>query len=291
MRINIFHKPSLLAVIRRYNIRLSKQRGQTILLDRNILSRIKDVIASYNYDVIIEIGSGLGHLTYYLLQIPADRYILFEIDRQIFSFLKELHFVKKNNVTILNEDFLKYDLNEFLSPSKRVAVVGNIPFSISSLIMDKLVEYGTRIAGIHLTTQQEVAWRITAEPGTKKYSSITVGINAFFTPKIEMVIPPAAFFPKPRVYSSLLTLLPKSQTPNIDPKLLSRILKAIFSRRRKTVINSLTKSELAKHISSDQFLTCLEQQEISPKLRPEQIPVHKMLKLVECISNYLCTTK
>ena len=116
-----------------------------------------------------------------------------------------------------------------------------------------MVEYGSKIAGIHLTIQQEVAQRIMAEPGTKKYSSITVGINAFFTPKLEMVIPPSAFFPKPEVYSSLITLLPKSQVPRINPKLLSRILKAIFSRRRKTVINSLTKSELAKFISQDQY--------------------------------------
>jgi 16S rRNA (adenine1518-N6/adenine1519-N6)-dimethyltransferase len=258
------------SILREYNIRPSKRFGQNFLIDQNIKNKIIDSVQLKKEDVVLEIGPGLGALTEDLYK-KAKRVIAIEKDKRLHAFLL-------NNVTgpnLINDDILRY---EFKDISSKLIVVGNLPYSISSPILNKLIDNRNRISSIYATVQMEFGERIAALPGTKDYSSLSCYAQFYGNPKILFKIPRGAFFPAPEVDSCFLKVdMEKQIDVSIDQGMLFKIIRSSFEKRRKTILNSLSSSSVFK--SKEETFIFLEKAKISPGRRPETISLEEFITL------------
>lgn len=218
--------------------RPKKQLGQSFLTYEPTAERLVDGLDITAEDEVLEIGSGKGILTEQLAQKAKYVYAV-EIDTRLADMLIQ-KFVDKENVEIINQDILKYDLSRF----KRLKILGNVPYSISSQILFLLLKYIQVWNIAVLTLQKEFAARILAKPGTKEYGAITVIFNLHTEVKKLFSIPPAFFKPKPKIFSTVILLKsrkqPLFQIP--DEEFFTKVVKAAFSQRRKTLLNNLHSS-------------------------------------------------
>jgi 16S rRNA (adenine1518-N6/adenine1519-N6)-dimethyltransferase len=262
-------------ILREYNIRPSKRFGQNFLIDQNIKNKIIDLIQLKKEDVVLEIGPGLGALTEDLYK-KAKRVIAIEKDKRLHAFL--LNSVIGPN--LINDDILRY---EFKDISSKLIVVGNLPYSISSPILNKLIDNRKHISSIYATVQAEFGERIAALAGTKDYSSLSCYAQFYGNPKILFKIPRGAFFPTPEVDSCFLRIdMEKQIDISIDQELLFKIIRSSFEKRRKTILNSLSSSSVFK--SKEETLVSLEKANISPCRRPETISLQEFIALSRIIS-------
>jgi len=220
------------------NFRPSKSLGQNFLHDKNILRRIVKLAEIKTGDEVLEIGPGLGALTTFLAD-DATRVVAIEKDKRLEETLGEL-FGDRHNVELIFQDALKADFREFYS-GKKLKVVANLPYSISSPILIKLLGVRDIVSSMVVMLQLEIGERICAPPGNKTYGSLSVLLQTFMDVKIEFRVSPECFWPKPRVDSAVLTLLPlkKPRTIVSDEQLFEKVIRAAFSSRRKMIGNSL----------------------------------------------------
>ena len=216
-----------------------KRFGQNYLVDKNILNKIIENINPGIEDVIVEIGPGTGALTR-LLADKSKKLIAVEIDKRVADDLKE-EFLQ---VELIRGDFLDVDLHKISSTyKKRLRIVGNIPYNLTSSIIFKLFSNNNIIYDSVLMVQYEVAKRMIAKPGTKDYGILTVLLNYFTKTEICFRISPNVFFPKPKVYSALVRINFRQMADTEDfQRLFIKVVKATFSTRRKTLKNSLSGS-------------------------------------------------
>jgi 16S rRNA (adenine1518-N6/adenine1519-N6)-dimethyltransferase len=223
-----------------------KRFGQNFLQDENILNKIVKEINPQPDDLIIEIGPGYGALTQKLLS-ATENLIAVEIDNELISNLKE----KFPHLHLINEDFLETDLSQLSTDGKKLRVVGNIPYNITSPILFKLIENNKLIKDSVFMVQLEVAKRMTAKRGIKDYGILAVVLKYFTETELCFKISPNVFYPKPKVYSALVHInfksisqLQEEQKRNVRPfdELFIQIVKAAFGNRRKTLKNSLSNS-------------------------------------------------
>jgi 16S rRNA (adenine1518-N6/adenine1519-N6)-dimethyltransferase len=181
---------------------------------------------------------------------------------------------------LINGDILKH---EFKDVDSKFIVVGNLPYSISSPILNKLIENRPCISAAYVTVQLEFGERIVALPGTKDYGSLSCYLQFYGDPKILFKIPRRAFFPAPEVESCFLKIgLEKKIEPSIDQTFLFKIIRSCFGKRRKTILNSLASSGMFK--SKEEVLLCLTNAHISPERRPETISLQEFISLSRIIS-------
>jgi len=257
------------AVLREYNIHPSKRLGQNFLTDQNIKNKIISAIRLNKEDVVLEIGPGLGALTEDLRK-KAKKVIAIEKDRRLCDFL-----LNSGNADIINGDILKYEFGG--SPSKLI-VVGNLPYSISSPILNKLITNRNHISCIYATVQLEFGERVVALPGTKDYGSLSCYAQFYGDPRVLFKIPRGAFFPAPEVDSCLLKIgMEKQIDDSMDQVLLFKIIRSSFKKRRKTILNSLASSGIFK--SKEEASDCLAKARISPDRRPETISLQEFIAL------------
>lgn len=212
--------------------------GQNFLQDENILNKIVKEINPQQDDLIIEIGPGYGALTEKLLA-ATDNLISIEIDKELNEELKS----KYPNLRLINEDFLETDLSTLTSSGKKLRIVGNIPYNITSPILFKLIENNKLIKDALFMVQLEVAKRMTANRGTKDYGILAVVLKYFSETKLCFKISPNVFHPKPKVFSALVHINFKEILyPEEEQKLFIQIVKASFGNRRKILKNSLGNS-------------------------------------------------
>ncbi len=213
-----------------------KRFGQNYLVDNNILNKIIENIDPGIEDVILEIGPGTGALTR-LLADKCKNLIAVEIDKRVADDLTK----EFPQIELIRGDFLDVDLRKIsLTHGKKLRVVGNIPYNLTSSIIFKLFKSSNIIYDSVLMVQYEVAKRMIAKPGTKDYGILTVLLNYFTKTEICFRISPNVFFPKPKVYSSLVRITFRQMTEAEDfQKLFIKVVKAAFSTRRKTLKNSL----------------------------------------------------
>jgi 16S rRNA (adenine1518-N6/adenine1519-N6)-dimethyltransferase len=215
-----------------------KRFGQNFLQDENILNKIVKEINPQPKDEIFEIGPGYGALTQKLLSSTKNLTAI-EIDNELTKNLKE----RFPNLKILNEDFLKTDISKLTSKERRLRIVGNIPYNITSPILFKLIENNNLINDAVFMVQLEVAKRMTANRGTKDYGILAVILKYFAETILCFKISPNVFYPKPKVYSALLHIyFKKMNQPEEEQKLFIDIVKAAFGYRRKTLKNSFSNS-------------------------------------------------
>jgi 16S rRNA (adenine1518-N6/adenine1519-N6)-dimethyltransferase len=217
-------------------IRAKKSLGQNFLHDPHYLGRIVEAARVSGQDRVLEIGPGLGHLTRRL----ADRsgtVLALELDQRLVPVLQQ-EFRETPHVTIIQADALEYPFESLTGTWK---VVANLPYYISTPIIQRLLAARSRFATLTLMLQKEVAERIAAPPGGKEYGYLSVLVQLYTTPRIEFLVPPGAFRPMPGVDSAVVTLVVRDApaVPLRDPDFFIRLVKAAFSQRRKTLRNAL----------------------------------------------------
>ena len=242
---------------------IRKRWGQNFINDINFINKIITEFNPKKNDIILEIGPGRGALTFPLSKIVKKIYAI-EIDPKLVELL-ELNITP--NTKIINNDILKYDLNTLDNNYK---IIGNLPYYITTPIIFRFFE-NLNWNKMTIMVQKEVANRIIASPGHKNYGRLSIMIQAYTSVKKHFDISPSLFEPKPKVYSSLITLKPKSHI--ISNKILfNQIVKKAFQKRRKMLKNSLI-----NFLTNDQIKTY-------GHLRPDAISVNDFIKISDsCI--------
>ena len=230
------------AIISKYPFAFQKKFGQNFLIDPQVLDKIIDAAEITKEDCVIEIGPGIGCVTQALLE-KAGKVISIEIDNQLIPILEE-QFGAEPHFKLIHNDVLKVDLAALIaeeSPNRRIKVVANLPYYITTPIIMALLEDELPIESITVMVQKEVADRLSSKPGTKQYGAIAVSVNYFSTPELVVDVPRNCFMPSPNVDSAVIKLNvheePLVKTNNV--KQMFRIIKAAFLLRRKTLLNTL----------------------------------------------------
>ena len=222
-----------------------KQLGQNFLIDDNIINKIIDNSGITKDDYVLEIGPGMGSLTYYLAQ-KCQRLVAIEKDDKLIDVLKS-NFSDAENITFIHDDVLKYDfskLNDIFKADRKIKVISNLPYSITSAVIMKLLQRCDMFDTLTLMMQKEVAARLTAMPSTKDYGSLTLAVAYYAKTRIILNVPLTVFYPKPKVDSSVV-LFEIRKTPAVvteHEKEMFALVRAAFSTRRKTLINTLSAS-------------------------------------------------
>lgn len=235
--------------------------GQNFLVDKNVVEKL---IRSYELDKddrVVEIGPGFGAMTLRLAEECGSLWAV-EKDRKAF---KELCSVTEGfpNVKTLNEDFLLTDLKAFREGNSKLKVIGNIPYSISSPIIERIIEERALVSEAFFVMQEELVDRITASPGGRDYSRLSVFVQFYSRASKLFRITKGCFYPVPKVDSALLRLVidKHPRYPVKDEELLWFLVKAAFSQRRKKAVNAIAGSrykgmELDKSILRKAFTEC-----------------------------------
>jgi 16S rRNA (adenine1518-N6/adenine1519-N6)-dimethyltransferase len=259
-----------------------KRLGENYLIDANIKDKIIAEAAPSGQDVILEIGSGLGALTIDLASSGA-RVIAVEKDRKAFAALKALVGDKFPNLTLLHQDILKFDL-ESIAAGKRLKIVGNLPYYITTPIIELLIENAKLISSILVMVQREFAARLMASPGTKAYSSLSCFVQYYIKPVYSFTVKRESFYPVPDVDSSLIRLeiLDKPSVRVKDEALFFKVVRGSFNQRRKTILNSLSR-ELALNMPKDELSALLGRVGIAPSARPETLSLADFAKIANSV--------
>ncbi len=238
------YEPSTIKKIREeYGFKFSKSLGQNFLTDKNIIDEIVDGAGIEPEDTVLEIGPGIGVITYEAAQL-AKKVIAVEIDKSLLPILAET-LSEYDNVKVINEDILKLDINKLIEDEgmENVKIMGNLPYYITTPIIMKILEEGVKASSITIMMQKEVADRIKAGPGTKAYGALSVAVQYYCTVDKVASVPRSVFVPQPNVDSVVLRLNIRSEKAvKLDnEKLFFDCVKAGFGQRRKTLLNSLQK--------------------------------------------------
>ena len=196
------------AILERHGFSFKKSLGQNFLTDTNILQKIVDT-AEINQDVnVIEIGPGIGALTEFIAENAAE-VMAFEIDDRLIPILADT-LRDFENVTIINEDILKADLQQrilqFKNPNLPIKIVANLPYYITTPILMHLIESKIPFSEFIVMMQKEVADRISAEPNTKAYGSLSIAVQYYMTAQVAFIVPKTVFVPAPNVDSAILKM-------------------------------------------------------------------------------------
>jgi 16S rRNA (adenine1518-N6/adenine1519-N6)-dimethyltransferase len=256
--------------------RRSKALGQHFLKNPLILKKIVRTIRPQKSDLIIEIGPGKGALTLPLVA-KAGQVIAIEKDSSLAAFLQ-----KKDlpNLTVLEEDILKVDFKKLYKKDTcdKVKLVGNLPYSISSPLLFKILDEKELFSECVFLFQKEFAERICAQPGIKKYAPLSILFQIHFSTKLHFFVPPDSFSPRPRVESALISLR-KREKPlfQLEEEAFRKFLKAAFQHRRKTLFNNLILLQYQPSSLREAF----QKFGLANSLRPEQLTISQFVSLYQ----------
>ena len=222
-----------------------KSLGQNFLTDTHYLRRIVAAAMVGPDDRVIEIGPGLGHLTRELAA-RAKSLLIIELDDRLIPRLRE-EFGTSPNVEVVHADALEFDYGSLAGTWK---VVANLPYYISTPIIQSLIGHRERFSTLTIMLQKEVAERIAAAPGGKEYGFLSVLVQYSAVPRLEFIVPADAFTPRPKVDSAIVSLTMREHREHAarDVSLFLRVIKAAFSQRRKTLRNSLSQLGYPKEV-------------------------------------------
>ncbi|MCO4585155.1 dimethyladenosine transferase [Streptococcus infantarius subsp. infantarius] len=275
------------AVLERHGFTFKKSFGQNFLTDTNILQKIVDTAEIDKNVNVIEIGPGIGALTEFLAENAAE-VMAFEIDDRLIPILADT-LRDFDNVKVINEDILKSDLQsrikEFANPDLPIKVVANLPYYITTPILMHLIESKIPFAEFVVMMQKEVADRISAEPNTKAYGSLSIAVQYYMTAKVAFIVPRTVFVPAPNVDSAILKMTRREQ-PLVqvkDEDFFFRVSKISFVHRRKTLWNNLTSHFGKADETKAKLEQALEIAEIKPSIRGEALSIAEFAKLADAL--------
>jgi 16S rRNA (adenine1518-N6/adenine1519-N6)-dimethyltransferase len=274
---------------RRRPFRPRRARGQSFLRDAAMIDRIVTAVAVQPREVLLEVGAGAGEMTLPLVAAGAGHLIAVESDPTLAHRLRQILEKKGNStVQVIEEDFLALDLTRLLSDQglKRVRVVGNLPYSVASPILMKLLVHRSRLSDMTLMFQLEVAERLTAHPGTKAYGFLTVMTQQATQPRILFTIPPHSFRPRPKVKSALVRFdfLGDDELQIGRPEIFRDLVKTLFAHRRKNISNNIKRLQ-SPFLHEPTLRRAFEHFRIDISLRAEALTVEQFAAL-----SHFCTS-
>ena len=275
------------AVLERHGFTFKKSFGQNFLTDTNILQKIVDTAEIDDQVNVIEIGPGIGALTEFLAE-RAAQVMAFEIDHRLVPILADT-LRDFDNVTVVNEDILKVDLAQhiqnFKNPDLPIKVVANLPYYITTPILMHLIESGIPFSEFVVMMQKEVADRISAQPNTKAYGSLSIAVQYYMTAKVAFIVPRTVFVPAPNVDSAILKMVrrPEPAVAVEDEKFFFKVSKASFIHRRKTLWNNLTGYFGKTDEIKDKLTKALDQAGLSPSVRGEALGLEEFASLADAL--------
>jgi len=213
---------------------MPRRLGQHFLIRKSILERIAAAAVLEPGVTVVEIGPGKGALTEHLLQ-RAGRVIAIEIDTVLVHYLQQKFRADSDRLQIIAHDVMKTDLSQW----GRVTVAGNLPYYITSPIIERVLRLGSLLGNAVFLVQKEVAERIAAGPGSRDYGFLSVQVQLFAEAKLLFSVAPGAFHPPPKVDSAVVQLSPRKQPLVDDPDAFLEFASACFRQKRKTLRNNL----------------------------------------------------
>jgi 16S rRNA (adenine1518-N6/adenine1519-N6)-dimethyltransferase len=249
-------------------VKPKKNLGQHFLKDLSIAERIAGTLTGSGYDSVLEIGPGTGVLTDFILNRNFRDFRVIEIDNESVYYLREKY---QQRLKIIPGDFLRTDIDALFDG--KFAVIGNFPYDISSQILFKALDHRDKVVELCGMFQKEVAERICAGPGSKVYGIISVLIQAFYSAEYLFTVSETVFIPPPKVKSGVIRLVRNSTAElGCDEKLFTKVVKACFNQRRKTLRNSVRSAFKLRRDDYADF-----------GLRPEQLSVESFVRLTRWI--------
>jgi len=251
-------------------IKAKKKYGQNFLIDSSVIKNIIDIINPQDEDKILEIGPGLGSITFPILD-KINKIDVIEIDPDMVNFLNNSKYSKKINIH--TNDILKIHDSFFKNFNK---VIGNLPYYVSSEILLKICNINNKNKKFYFMLQKEVAERISSPPGNKIFGRLSIIIQYFYKVEKLFDVAPSSFKPSPKIYSSIVELIPKKE---FKEKILNfvnfeKITKLAFGKKRKTIKNNF------REVLSEADFELLN---INPQNRPETLGVDDFVR----IENYM----
>uniref|UniRef100_A5WDW6 Ribosomal RNA small subunit methyltransferase A n=1 Tax=Psychrobacter sp. (strain PRwf-1) TaxID=349106 RepID=A5WDW6_PSYWF len=258
-----------------------KRFGQNFLHDASIISEIVDAIGLNRDDNLVEIGPGMGALTEPLLE-QVDAMTVIELDRDLAGSLRiRIGANSHPNFTIVNANAMQFDYHSLYDADsetpKKLRVVGNLPYNISTPLLFTLLEYADIIEDMHFMLQKEVVERITAEVGSKIYGRLSVIMQYFCDTQYLLTVPRGAFNPPPKVTSAVFRLRPHQVKPvqADDEKLFALVVRETFNHRRKTLRAIFKQSSLMPTLTDEDLASI----GIDGNARPETLDVNDFVAL------------
>ncbi len=271
-----------------FHLTFRKEFGQNFLTDRSVVEDIADSCCDDENSTILEIGPGMGTLTYELA-LRHKSVVALEIDRGLIPVL-DYTLGEFDNVTVHNEDVMQADLEALLAPAfaeGKVSVCANLPYYITSPILMKLLECGLPFDYITVMIQKEVADRLCSPAGGKDYGAITAVLSYYGEAEKLFVVPADKFIPAPKVDSAVIRIRLYKERPYHpqDEALMFRTIKAAFAQRRKTLSNALSAgfSELTKEQINEIIASCGHE----PTVRGERLDIAQFVELSDKIGELI----
>ncbi len=269
-------------ILKKYDFMFQKRFGQNFLIDTHVLEKIIKSAEITKDDLVLEIGPGIGTMTQYLCE-NAREVVAVEIDKNLIPILTNDTLADYDNVTVINEDILKLDLNALVkerNDGNRIKVVANLPYYITTPIIMGLFESHVPLQNITVMVQKEVADRMQAGPGSKDYGALSLAVQYYAKPYIAANVPPNCFMPRPNVGSAVIRLTLHEEPPVKvkDEEFMFALIRASFNQRRKTLVNGLTNAADLK-LSKEEVQNALEQMGLSVTVRGEALTLEQFAAL------------
>ncbi|WP_306490231.1 16S rRNA (adenine(1518)-N(6)/adenine(1519)-N(6))-dimethyltransferase RsmA [Anaerococcus octavius] len=266
-------------IIDLYDFNFKKSLGQNFLIDKNFVDKIVDA-ADIKDQNVLEIGPGIGTITYEMAKI-AKKVVAIEIDQTLIPILEE-NLSEFENAKVIKQDILKTDLkrlvdNEFNGESFKV--VSNLPYYITTPIIEMLITTGLPCDDMTIMVQKEVAERMVASESDKEYSSLSVFIKFYTEAKVIANLPKSVFIPQPKIDSTILNLKLRIYDENVNQDLLFKLIRAGFNKRRKTILNSMSDV-----VEKDKLKEAFAKVDLKENLRAENLSIDDFINLTNELS-------
>ena len=276
-------------------IKAKKSLGQNFLTDQGVARRIIDAVSPLPTDIVIEIGPGTGALTWMLVE-RSGHVEAVEIDARLADALRRS--LKADNLSIVTADALVLDWRELIKDARaklgfpgaadqdrrRVRIVANLPYYISTPIIERLLLVGRSVFDMTLMLQKEVADRITTGPGSKEYGYLSVMVQYYCIATKLFEVPPSAFTPAPKVQSAVirLTVRERPAVEVSDEARFFALVRAAFAQRRKTILNNLKAASRALEFTQP-LEAALEAASVVPQRRAETLSIEEFAALCRAL--------
>ncbi|MDD7463091.1 MAG: 16S rRNA (adenine(1518)-N(6)/adenine(1519)-N(6))-dimethyltransferase RsmA [Anaerococcus sp.] len=264
-----------------YGFKFTKALGQNFLVDKNFVDKIVD-LADVEGENILEIGPGIGTITQSMGEM-AKKIVAIELDKTLIPILND-NLSDYENIKVIQGDILKVDLEKIIEEEfggEDFKLVSNLPYYITTPIIEKLVTAKLPCKDMTIMVQKEVADRMVADEKSKDYSSLSIFVKFYTTLVDKFKVPKSVFIPQPKIDSTVLKLNLRVYDDKVDKKILFNLVRAGFNKRRKTILNSLSAA-----VNKDDLKEVLEEVGLKENLRAENLSLDDFIRLAKAIENH-----
>lgn len=265
-----------------YGFKFTKALGQNFLVDKNFVDKIVD-LAEVEDENILEIGPGIGTITQAMGDRGAKKIVAVELDKTLLPILED-NLGDYENIKVIHGDILKVDLKKIVEEEFKgedFKVVSNLPYYITTPIIEKLVTENLPCKDMTIMVQKEVADRMVADEKSKDYSSLSIFVKFYAEIQDKFKVPKSVFIPQPKIDSTVLKLNLRVYDKEVDKKILFNLVRAGFNKRRKTILNSLSAA-----VNKNDLKEALDEVDLAENLRAENLSLDDFIRLAKAIENH-----